>query len=128
MSPLLFIAVALAGGCGAACRFALDGWIALHISNMAPRLPFGTILINVSGSLAIGLLSGFALGRLVPEAVQLIAGTGFLGGYTTFSTASYETVRLLRERKPLLGFVNGVGTLVIAAAAAGLGMWLGTSV
>ena len=52
-------------------------------------------------------------------------GTGFLGGYTTFSTASFETVRLLQERRWAAGLVNGIGTLVVSTATAAFGLWLG---
>ncbi|XPP26166.1 MAG: fluoride efflux transporter FluC [Leucobacter sp.] len=88
-------------------------------------LPWGTIAINLSGSLLLGVLLGLAAGLWVsPEWVQIL-GVGFLGGYTTFSTASFETVRLLQERRRGAALFNGIGVLVAAAAAAGLGYWLG---
>jgi len=58
---------------------------------------------------------------------QWALGTGFLGGYTTFSTASFETVRLLQERRLGAGLLNAVGQLVAATALAGLGLWLGAA-
>lgn len=122
MTPLVFIALAVAGGLGAAARMLLDGLIK---SRIAGPTPWGTIIINISGSLVLGFLTGLASEQIFPEAWHLIAGTGFLGGYTTFSTASVETVRLLQERKWLIGVGNGFGTLVIATAAAGLGLWIG---
>lgn len=120
MTVLVFIALALAGGFGALARMVLDGLIKSRISG---GMPWGTITINVSGSLALGLLTGLASAQLLPEAWQLIVGTGFLGGYTTFSTASFETVRLVQERKWVASLVNALGTLVLATAAAGLGLW-----
>lgn len=122
MTSLLFIALALAGGLGASCRMLLDGLIKSRISG---AIPWGTITINVSGSLILGLLTGLASAQVLPEAWHLIIGTGFLGGYTTFSTASFETVRLVQERKWILSLSTGIGTLVLATAAAGLGLWLG---
>ncbi|TNM53058.1 fluoride efflux transporter CrcB [Brevibacterium sediminis] len=122
MTPLVFIALAAAGGLGASSRMLIDGLIK---SRMSTALPWGTIIINVSGSLVLGLLTGLAGANLLPEAWHLVLGTGFLGGYTTFSTASFETVRLLQERRWVAGLVNGLGTLVFATAAAAIGMWLG---
>ena len=88
-------------------------------------MPWGTILINVSGSLVLGFLTGLTAGRLLPETWHLIIGTGFLGGYTTFSTASVETVRLAQERRWAASLANALGTLALATGAAGLGLWLG---
>lgn len=122
MTPLIFIGLAVAGGFGAAARMLLDGLIK---SRVAGPTPWGTIIINVSGSLVLGFLTGLAAGQILPQAWLLVVGTGFLGGYTTFSTASVETVRLLQERKWLIGLGNGLGTLVIATGAAGLGLWIG---
>jgi len=122
MTPLVFIALAAAGGLGASSRMLIDGLIK---SRMSTALPWGTTIINVSGSLVLGLLTGLAGANLLPEAWHLVLGTGFLGGYTTFSTASFETVRLLQERRWVAGLVNGLGTLVFATAAAAIGMWLG---
>ena len=122
MTPLVFIALAAAGGLGASSRMLLDGLIK---SRMSTALPWGTIIINVSGSLVLGLLTGLAGANLLPEAWHLVLGTGFLGGYTTFSTASFETIRLLQERRWAAGLVNGLGTLVFATTAAAIGLWLG---
>lgn len=125
MTTLLFLAIAIAGGLGAAARFVLDGLIR---SATDIRLPWATILINISGSLLLGLVTGLAAGRVLPEAWQLILGTGFLGGYTTFSTASFETVGLLRDRRWVAAALNGFGVLVCSVAVAGAGLWLGLQV
>lgn len=122
MTPLLFTLVAIAGGLGAVCRFALDGAISARTSG---ALPWGTILVNLSGSLALGFVAGLTGALVLPESVHLIAGTGFLGGYTTFSTASLDTVRLLQERRLGAAAANGLGVIVGASVLAGLGLWLG---
>lgn len=122
MTALLFIALALAGGIGASARMLLDGLIRSRVSGPAP---WGTIAINVSGSLVLGLLTGLASAQMLTEEWHLIIGTGFLGGYTTFSTASFETIRLIQERKWALSLFNALGTLVMATAAAVLGLWVG---
>lgn len=124
MTVPVFLLLALAGGLGAVCRFVLDG----VITTRAPRgtgLPLGTIVINVSGSFLLGLLTGLASSALLPPELLLVVGTGFLGGYTTFSTASFETVRLLQEGRRAAGVVNGLGVLLLATAAAALGLLLG---
>ncbi len=124
MTPLIFVLVALAGGLGAASRLLLDGIIRTRVSS---TFPWATIIINVTGSLLLGLLAGLAAGHLVSDASYAIIGAGFLGGYTTFSTASFETVRLLQERKWLAGALNGLGVLVATTLVAGLGLWIGNS-
>lgn len=125
MTPLLFAALALAGGLGSACRLALDGVIRDRTRDRA-TMPRGTITINLTGSFLLGLITGLAAGQLLPESVHAVVGPGFLGGYTTFSTASYETVRLMQERRWAAGILNGLGVLVTATAAAGLGLWIGS--
>ena len=122
MTPLLFAGIAVAGGIGAAARMVLDGLIR---SRLAGATPWGTIAINVSGSLVLGFLTGLAAGNLLPTEWFLIIGTGFLGVYTTFSTASYETIRLLEQRAWWASAMSGLGTLVLATTAAGLGLLLG---
>lgn len=122
ITPLLFLVIAVAGGAGAVCRFVLDG---LLTSVSEADFPWPTVLINITGSLLLGLITGFAVSGLLPEAWRLVLGTGFLGGYTTFSTASVDTVRLLQQRRWTAGMVHGLGTLVIAVGAAGLGLGLG---
>lgn len=125
MTVSVFLGIAAAGGLGAAIRMLLDGLIKARLSG---PMPWGTILINVSGSLVLGYLTGLAAGQLLPESWHLIIGTGFLGGYTTFSTASVEAVRLVQERRRVTGLFTAFGTLVLATGAAGLGLWLGEGV
>lgn len=123
MNAPVFVVLALAGGLGAVARLMLDGLIR---SRSAGPLPWGTILINITGSFALGLLTAVVAGHMLDDSWKLVLGTGFLGGYTTFSTASFETVRLLQERKIALAVVNGLGVLVVAAIAAGLGLFVGS--
>ncbi|MBA8992074.1 CrcB protein [Curtobacterium pusillum] len=120
MSPLLVLAVAAGGGVGAAGRFLLDGLIN---TGRQFRLPVGTLTINITGSLLLGIIVGAAthLGA-VPVAVL---GTGVMGGYTTFSTASFEAVRLARGGRINAAAVNGLGMLVVSVAAATAGILLG---
>ena len=122
MTALLVVAVAAAGGVGAVARLVLDGFLKARV---AVGFPLGTTVINVSGSFLLGLVTGLALAHGLPPEWRAVLGTGFLGGYTTFSTASYETVRLAQQRRYRAALFNGVGMLVLALAAAGLGLWLG---
>ncbi|MGC3022027.1 fluoride efflux transporter CrcB [Brevibacterium sp. FAM 24630] len=122
MTAPLFIVIAVAGGLGAAVRMLFDG----AYKAWSPRsTPWSTLLINVSGSLVLGVLTGLAGANLLPEGWHLVLGTGFLGGYTTFSTASFETISLIEERRWGSSLLSGLGTLVLATAAAGFGLWVG---
>jgi CrcB protein len=120
MISLLLIAAA--GGLGAVARLVLDGLVR---SRIRVAYPVGTTLINLSGSLVLGLLTGLVLGGAAPESWRLVAGTGFLGGYTTFSTASVETVRLLQDRRWWAAVLNGLGMLVGCTVLAALGLLAG---
>ena len=110
----------LAGGAGAAARFVLDGAVR---ARRPARVPGGLLLVNVLGSLALGLLTGLVLAG-ADARWRLVLGVGFCGGFTTFSTAVADTVRLARERAPGLAAANlaaNLGTTLVAAAA-GLGL------
>ena len=125
MSTSVVLLLIAAGGLGAVCRFVLDGAVR---SRFGSGFPIGTLVINISGSLILGLLTGLTLAHLLPDTVRLVVGTGFLGGYTTFSTASFETVRLLQERRVPAALLYGLGTLLATTAVAGLGLLIGLSV
>lgn len=124
MSLAVVLVLVVAGGLGAVARFVVDGLVQAR-SGVA--FPLGTSVINISGSLILGLLTGLTMAHLLPDTVRLVVGTGFLGGYTTFSTASFETVRLVQERRVLAGALYGLGSLVVTTAAAGLGLVIGLS-
>lgn len=124
MTPWIFIAVCVAGGLGALARFLADGLVR---AKTPAGYPWATTLINVTGSLLLGVLTGLAVESVLPTELQLVLGPGFLGGYTTFSTSSYETVQLIRDRRYAAALGNGLGLALAAVAAAGLGLWLGIS-
>jgi CrcB protein len=119
ISPWLFAVVCVAGGVGAALRFVVDGLIRARV-----RLayPLATTVINVTGSFGLGLLTGLGSHAGLPHAWVLVLGGGVMGGYTTFSTASVETVRLVEQRRWGLALLNGVGMLVLSVAAAAVGL------
>lgn len=113
--------VALAGGLGAAARFWVDAAVTRHNPT---RFPVGTLLINVSGSLLLGLLTGWVLFHGGLGDAAAVAGTGFLGGYTTFSTASVEAFRLARSERRRAAAAYAAGTMVASVGAAVVGLWL----
>ncbi|MGW5524242.1 fluoride efflux transporter CrcB [Gordonia sp. NPDC003950] len=115
------LAVLLAGALGAVARFVVDG----AIKRWRPTtFPWATFAINVTGSLLLGVLAGLVIDHSAPHALQTIVGTGFCGGYTTFSTASVETVRLAEGRRGILAAANAIGSVVAAVVACGFGLWL----
>ncbi|MDQ2725948.1 MAG: CrcB family protein [Actinomycetota bacterium] len=121
MNPVDYLGVGLAGSAGAVARFLLDDVVRSRYSG---RLPLGTMLINVTGSLVLGLLVGLVAFDGVSDLWATVAGTGFCGGYTTFSAASFETVRLVQARSYRVAVVSGGGTLVLGVGAAAVGMAL----
>ncbi len=118
MIPVLTL---LAGATGAVARFMVD---ALIKQRWRSPFPLGTLVINVTGSLLLGVLAGLVLFHGQPSACQTVIGTGFCGGYTTFSTASFETVRLVQQRRRMYALANAVGSLVVSVAACAAGFAL----
>ena len=116
-AALAALLICVAGGIGATLRLILDGLIKARIRS---SYPVGTTVINVTGSFLLGLLTGLAMSQAMPQQWQLVAGTGLLGGYTTFSTASFETVRLIEDRRYVAAACNGLGMLIAGTAAATL--------
>jgi CrcB protein len=113
--------VGVAGSAGAAARFVADGTIR---SRYRPLVPVGTVAINISGSLLLGVLTGLVVFHGATPTLTLVAGTGFLGGYTTFSTASFETVRLVQKGEIGAAGLNFSVTAIGSLAAAAVGMAL----
>lgn len=117
----LFAAVALAGAVGSAARLVVDG-VARAV--VPVRWPVGTALINVVGSLLLGVVLGLALAGTLDTSWRAVLGTGLLGGFTTFSTASVEAARMLLERRWAAGLGYGLGMWAAALGAAVLGLAL----
>ena len=111
--------VALAGGLGAVARLVVDGEFRRR---MGDGFPWGIVVVNLLGSLLLGLVTGVTAGGLLPAGVHLVVGGGFLGGFTTFSTAAAETVRLALDHRPAAAVANGLAQLVAAVLVAGVGL------
>lgn len=118
---MIFIAVILAGALGAVLRFVVDSAIKHRRTYL---FPWATLLINLTGSAVIGVLAGAVIFHHSPSTLLTVLGTGFCGGYTTFSTASVESVRLIERREWFLALCNTFGTLLgtVGACAAGLAL------
>lgn len=119
MSPWAWAGFVVAGAVGAPARYLLDDAISSRTQGV---FPWGTLAINVSGSFLLGLLTGLALFHGFPATPRVILGTGFCGAYTTFSTFTYETVRLAEEGAVNEAVRNALASLVLAAAAAAAGL------
>ncbi|MBO3084092.1 fluoride efflux transporter CrcB [Cellulomonas fengjieae] len=124
MSVGEFLLLIVAGGAGAVVRYLLDDWIRARASK---KFPWSTAIINMTGSLVLGVLTGLVVGRVASTELSVVLATGFLAGYTTFGTASYETVQLVRERKYGTALLYGIGILLVCVALAFVGYRWGTS-
>ena len=122
MSAGVFVLVALAGGVGAWCRFRLDSLVRARVRG---TIPLGTLIINVTGSIALGLLVGWAGRHAGASDVRFVLGVGLLGGYTTFSTAAVEFATLVREGRWSGAALLGVAMVVLGLLAAASGLVLG---
>lgn len=114
----LWLGVAALGGLGALARFAVDSLVS---AGTGARFPFGTLLVNLSGALVLGLLVGVSL----HGDGYLLAGTAAIGSYTTFSTWLLESHRLAEDGRSWLLGANVVLSLLLGLGAAELGRLLG---
>jgi CrcB protein len=121
---LPYVLVGVGGFVGANARYVTAKWVGSMVEG---RFPLGTFLINVSGSFLLGLLGAVIARKALPnaDALRLALGVGFLGAYTTFSTFTYETIRLIEEGSVLLAALNAGGSLALGFGAVFGGLGLG---
>jgi CrcB protein len=119
MSAGVWVAVVLIGGAGSVLRFYVDGIVTSAIGR---DFPYGTLAVNLTGAVILGLITGLALAG----DAALLAGTAAVGSYTTFSTWMLETQRLTEERQHRKAIANVAVSLVLGVAAAALGRLIGT--
>ncbi len=115
-TALIWVAVALLGGVGSVLRFLFDRAVARRVSR---PFPLGTLAVNISGAALLGFLGGLALSK----DAALLAGTAFVGAYTTFSTWMLETQRLGEERQISAALGNILVSVTLGLAAVAFGQW-----
>jgi CrcB protein len=118
---MVWVGVVLIGGAGSVSRYVIDGAIA---SRTAGAFPYGTLVVNLSGSVLLGFVAGLTLSHNA----ALLAGTAAVGSYTTFSTWMFETQRLGEDHQMRDLAMNVVVSLVAGVAAAALGRLVGSHV
>ncbi len=117
-----FVYVAIGAALGANARYWVGMWMA---SRFGIGFPYGTLTVNISGSLLLGFLLTLATGRLpVSPELRLLLGVGFLGSYTTFSSYTVETVMLAQNGALWLSLLNILGNNIASLAAAIAGVFL----
>ena len=121
MNPLAWVAFLAAAAVGAPSRYLLDGWIQ---DRTRGAFPWGTFTVNVSGCLLLGVLTGLGLYHELDATTRTVLGTGGLGAYTTFSTFTFETVRLAEAGALDEAFRNAAASFLVGLAAASAGLAL----
>lgn len=120
---MLAVAVAVASGVGALCRYLLDRAVERRVRG---AFPYGIFVVNITGSLLLGLVTGLALHHGLPSGPTVVLSAGFAGGYTTLSTWAGETLALAMSGEWRTAAANVLFSVTVglAAAAAGLGLAL----
>lgn len=117
------ILIGFGGFVGAITRYLVDGAVA---DRTASGFPFGTLVVNLTGSFALGLLFALTAERaILPPEVRGPVLIGFIGAYTTFSTYMLESWRLIEDGATVLGIANVLGSVVLGMAAVLLGLIIG---
>jgi CrcB protein len=115
-----FLMICLGGAVGTGARYLLGGWAQ---RTWGAAFPYGTIIINALGSFLIVIIMylGIQRGVLSPS-LRLVLTTGIMGGFTTYSTFNYETIRLMQDGSLGLAALNLAATVVVCLLAGGLGV------
>jgi len=121
---MIVLGVMVAGACGAVLRYSVDHLVQRRAGS---DFPLGTLVINVTGSLVLGFLTGSALHHGVSATWLTVAGTGLIGAYTTFSTFTFDTVRLAEAERWGLSLLNVAVSIALGLGAAALGLALGSA-
>lgn len=118
---MIWLAIAAGGALGAVARHGLN--LLVHQRALTGTFPAGIFLVNVAGSFAIGIVAGLLAGERLqlPPAARAFVMVGFLGGFTTFSSFSLDTLTLLRDGHPGQALANVTGQVGLAL----LGVWAG---
>jgi CrcB protein len=119
VSPGAWLLFCVAAAVGAPARYVIDGYVQDRADG---AFPWGTFVVNSTGCLLLGLLTGWGLYHHLDSSARTVLGTGGLGAYTTFSTFSFETVRLAEEGATNEAVRNTLANLVVGLAAASAGL------
>lgn len=114
--------VAIGAAIGGVARYLIGGWLA---SLLGPDFPWGTVFVNVTGSFVIGVVLILVQGGALPAGARPFVAVGILGGYTTFSTYSYETLELIADGNYGVAVINVFVQLVLGLIGVYLGVVLG---
>lgn len=118
-----YFVIGVGGFLGANTRYVIGGWLTRH---WGTEFPWGTFVINVSGSFLLGLLMAALSTRPLASAnYRLFFAVGFLGAYTTFSTFSYESLRLAQDQNFIPALVNIFGSVLLGLLGVIAGLWCG---
>ncbi len=118
-----YLVIGIGGFLGANTRYLAAGWAARRFG---ATFPYGTFIINISGSFILGFFMAFLRDRaFIHPNYRLFFAIGFLGAYTTFSTFTYESLRLLQDGSILLGFTNILASIIIGLVGVFIGFVLG---
>lgn len=118
-----FLWICLGGACGTGARYLLSG---LVLRRLGSEFPYGTLTVNVLGSLLLGVLMHVGLEtQALPPTLRVALTTGVMGGFTTYSTFNYETLVYLQEGRAALAAANVVATVTLCLLAGLAGLWLG---
>jgi CrcB protein len=120
VSPIEWVLVGVAGAIGASARYLVD----TAVSRRSEEFPLGTLVVNASGSLLLGFLTGLVMYHSLGRAPRVVLGTGLIGAYTTFSTFSFETLGLFQDGDSRAGLFNIALNLVVGGVAAAAGLAL----
>lgn len=121
MTNLAWLAFLVAAAIGAPARYVIDGFVQNHTEG---SFPWGTFVVNISGCLALGTITGLGLYHGLDATTRAVVGTGGMGAYTTFSTFTFETVRLAEEGATVEALRNVAASFIVGLAAASAGLAL----
>ncbi len=126
MKAASIVWVFLGAGVGGTLRYVLGGWMT---QRWGPAFPWHTLAINIAGAFLLGVLMALSVERsIISSQVRLLLGVGLLGGFTTFSTLSYESVALLQQGLVFQGTANMLGTAVLGIGATVAGLLVGRAI
>lgn len=118
---MMWLIIGLGGIAGSISRFSLGTWVSARSTS---NFPFGTFLINITGSILLGYLAGMHSLHELGDFWYALLGTGFCGAYTTFSTFGVETIRLIEGRH----WGKAIAYVIASVLLSLLGAWLGLSI